>query len=118
MPNVKDLSLAVAITWALYVPERGEVVVSPYVTSFLISSAKADAPKRAAFAQPALAHELVHVLQEQHFQTVLRLRNLQSRNENRMLKFLVEGHATWVEENLAVHELGHATYAEWAGSGT
>lgn len=112
MPDARDPYLAASLTWALCVPERDEVVLSSYLASALLDRVDGKIADRNRFAPPMLAHELVHVLQEQHFALPSRLRADVSKDDKRKLKFLVEGHATLIEERLAVAELDEAKYAE------
>ncbi|MCB9879673.1 MAG: hypothetical protein H6835_18930 [Planctomycetes bacterium] len=94
-PEVRDLDLQVATTFALYLPERDEVVLSSYVASRLGDD---DAGARSAAA--ILAHELVHVLQDQHFALPSRLRVAEDRWQKQVLRALLEGHATLIEERI------------------
>jgi hypothetical protein len=114
MPDARDQYLAASLTWALYVPERDEVVLSSYLANALLYRVDGKIADRNRFAPPMLAHELVHVLQEQHFALPSRLRADVSEDDKRKLKFLVEGHATLIEERLAVAELDEAKYAEYS----
>lgn len=101
-PEAPDPSLAEAITFALYVPERDQVVLSPFVTSGLLDRARNENDESSAVARPVLAHELTHVLQEQHWRLPSRMRAATNRNDKRVLRSLVEGHATWIEEQVAL----------------
>jgi len=114
MPDARDQSLAVAITLALHVPERGEVFLNQPIAYELLRTRADDDQKRRRIAQATLAHELTHVLQEQHFELPSRMRAERSNDNKRKLKFLVEGHATLVEERVAAAEFGIAGYAEWS----
>jgi hypothetical protein len=102
--------LAVATTFALYLPGRDEVVLSPFLTEHLLRQASKDAVVQ--HAQARLAHELVHVLQEQHFQLPSRMRAAENADEKLVLRSMVEGFATWVEEQVAAKELALADYGQ------
>src|SRR5690606_8505387 len=97
LPRARDPSLAVAVTFALYVPARGQVVLSPYVASRLLEP-PGEGPAKPGTAHALLVHELVHVLQEQHFQLPSRLKAAEGFEAKLVLKSMVEGFATWVEE--------------------
>ena len=111
MPNARDPALAVAITFALYVPARAEVVLGPYLAHLLLQGHRGGWPREATFARPLLVHELVHVLQEQHFRLPSRMKQADDRTEKLVLRSMVEGFATWVEERAAAAEFGLQDYA-------
>ncbi|HEX5052427.1 MAG TPA: hypothetical protein VFZ65_11685 [Planctomycetota bacterium] len=113
-PGARDKDLTVAITWGLYLPERDEVVLSPFLTDALMRAADGSNSERDAFARPMLAHELVHVLQEQHYQLPSRLQKTSAAWAKLMLGSLTEGHATWVEEQIGVGEFHYADYVQWS----
>ncbi|MCU0867793.1 MAG: glycoside hydrolase N-terminal domain-containing protein [Planctomycetes bacterium] len=104
-PEARDPALAVAITAGLYVPQRDEVVLSPFFVSNLLFEDRRPGKGDTALLLPLLVHELTHALQQQHWQLPARFVAAEDGHERRMLKALVEGHATWVEELVAV-ELG------------
>ena len=104
-PEARDPALAVAITSGLYVPQRDEVVLSPFLVSNLLAEDRKPGKGDTAFVLPLLVHELTHALQQQHWQLPARFVAAEDGQERRMLKALVEGHATWIEELVAV-ELG------------
>lgn len=114
MPNTLDVDRSAAITLGLYIPEREEILLSPYVGNALMRSSGETVAERHRFALPTLAHELVHVLQEQHFQLPSRMRSAASRDDANKLKFLIEGHATLMEERISEGELGLPGYAKWS----
>lgn len=101
-PDARDQALAAAITFALYVPERDEIVLSPFLASRLQAVARGDTGPDTKFALPMLAHELTHALQEQRWQLPSRTRANRVASEHRVLRSLVEGHATWIEERVAL----------------
>jgi hypothetical protein len=111
MPEARDPALAVAITFALYLAERDEVVLGPFLANGLMRAAKGDKGRDVGFAFPLLAHELTHALQEQHWQLPSRLRAADDGAGKRILKSLVEGHATWIEEQVA-SDLGIVDFAK------
>ena len=108
-PEARDPALAVAITSGLYVPQRDEVVLSPFLVSNLLIEDRKPGKGDTAFVLPLLVHELTHALQQQHWQLPARFVAADVGHERRMLKALVEGHATWIEELVAV-ELGNPGY--------
>lgn len=110
IPRARDADLAMAITFALFVPARDEVVLSPFMGYHLLSKDEAVAEKVDAW-RALLVHELVHVLQEQHFQLPSRLRAAEDAEAKLVLKSMVEGFATWVEECVAEKEFSLAGYA-------
>ena len=107
-PDARDHDLAVAITLALYLPARDEVVLGPLLAHELLRRDTKDGPSRLPF----LVHELVHVLQEQHFQLGSRLKAASVADEKLVLRAMNEGFATWVEEQVAVVEFALADYSE------
>jgi hypothetical protein len=112
MPNARDPSLAVAITFALYVPARGEVVVGPYLGHHLLVGQRDGWQREQKAARPLLVHELVHVLQQQHFQLPSRMQQSDDGTEKLVLRSMVEGFATWVEERAAAVDFAIDGYAE------
>jgi hypothetical protein len=112
MPNARDPSLAAAITFALYVPARGEVVLGPYLANHLLEGQRDGWRRDAAFARPLLVHELVHVLQQQHFELPSRMKACDDATEKLVLRSMVEGFATWVEERAAAIDFALPDYAE------
>ncbi|MFK7742823.1 MAG: hypothetical protein AB8H80_21105 [Planctomycetota bacterium] len=95
-PRVKDRALAGATTFALYLPERDEVVLGGFLAFGLGREGE-----RGCWARALLAHELAHVLQDQHFALPSRLRVETDAWSQRVLRALTEGHAALVEERVA-----------------
>lgn len=94
----------------LYVPDAGEVVLSPVVAAPLRKGLPEGATPRQreglAHHQSTLVHELVHVLQDMHFRLPARLQAAEDAAEILALKYLIEGHAVFVETRVAEAELG------------
>ncbi|HEX6810520.1 MAG TPA: hypothetical protein VF384_02750 [Planctomycetota bacterium] len=107
MPGARDPARAVAFILALYLPDRDEVVLGPVLTSYLLGKGPNDA---AVHAQARLVHEIVHVLQQQHFQLASRMRAAENADEKLVLRSMAEGFATWVEEQVAAKEFALANY--------
>lgn len=94
--KARDPALAVATTFALYLPERDEVVVGPLVAAALVHGGEGG-----IFAQAIVAHELTHALQDQYFALPSRFRIETRPWRKQGLRILLEGHATLVEERVA-----------------
>jgi hypothetical protein len=125
MPRARDQDLAQAITFALYVPAHDSVVLSPFLGYHLLQREADDAGpqlgdqlhgdyddiKKKPNVQPLLVHELVHALQEQHFHLPSRMKAAANGDAKVVLRSMVEGFATWVEERAASADYGIANYA-------
>ena len=107
-PGAKDPALAVAITHAHYLPDRDEVVLSTEVGWRLL----AWQGEGQLLARATLGHELAHVLAQQHFALVTRMRAEKERDKKWVLRAMNEGFACFVELRLAANELGLEQYAE------
>jgi hypothetical protein len=110
MPRARDPLRMQAMTFALYVRARGEVVMSPFV-AFKLLGAEDKTPPRSSFAHAVIVHEIVHVLQEQHFRLASRLHDAKNSEQKLVLRSMLEGFATWVEGRAAEDDLGLESYA-------
>ncbi|MEZ6038544.1 MAG: hypothetical protein R3F29_13770 [Planctomycetota bacterium] len=96
----------------LYLPDAREIVVSPMVIAPLLKELPEDAPRHHRLAQAhqraTLAHELTHALQDIHFSLPTRMKQLLAAEDDDWLrcKYVLEGHAVFVEERIAEGELG------------
>lgn len=119
IPDTEDPSWTVARTLGLFLPESGEVVLSPGVGGNLTYDDSLDAPEwRPALVDRAargawltVVHELTHALQEQHFALGSRMRAESDRARRKLMKALVEGHALATEARLARELFGIDGYA-------
>ncbi|MFK7740984.1 MAG: hypothetical protein AB8H80_11740 [Planctomycetota bacterium] len=113
-------------TLGLYLAEVDEVVLSPLVVAPLVKPMRKDPPRhvRLAVAQQkaTVVHELVHALQQARFGLPASLQAVDDEDVDEILRhrFLVEGHAVFVEERIAEQELGlkdfwiKGAYGLWA----
>lgn len=112
LESVRDVIEASLATLGLYLPDTDEIVLSPLVMGALLVELDADAPRHRregiAHQKATIAHEIVHALQQQHWQLPARLQAVDDADEDeiRRLRFVIEGHAALVEERIAEQELG------------
>jgi hypothetical protein len=111
MPLAADMDLAADVTFALYLADLDAVVLGEYVAiNLLCRDTDEHNRERAAWARTMLAHELTHVLQDQHFALAARMRAETRAPQKAVLRALLEGFATVVEERAAVNEFGLRDY--------
>lgn len=108
MPNAPDPELAVVTTRGLFLAGSREILLSPMLVHELKSEQRSQRAQEAVsnVARCVLAHELVHCLQEQHYQLCSRVRAEKDADKKSVLRALAEGHALVIEERIAEAELG------------
>jgi len=108
MPKARDKHLAFAISNGFYLPDRDVVALAPHVGYALLGR---DAAQQTG-GRLILAHELTHVLQQQHFQLCSRMKAESGAEKKLVLRSLTEGFATWVEERVALAEYAATDYVK------
>ena len=119
--GIEDSSKLLAMClqlFGLYLPKSKEIALSPLVVGPLTKDLDKDSTRYAqnAVAQHKLtvAHEMVHALQEEHFGLPSKLDATEEFDEIRRYKFLMEGHAVFIEELIAEREFG---LEDWMAKG-
>lgn len=110
-----DAFEAATFTLGLFVVDPDEVWVSPAYSDALLAAAGPSATTHKgeiARLRCVLVHELVHCLQEQHYECITRVQAEPDPGKRYNLRALCEGHAVVVEERIATTEFGMKDY--WA----
>jgi hypothetical protein len=112
VPNARDPSSPWRSRSRCTSPERDSLVIGPYIGYHLLANTEGAGARDARAAQASLAHELVHVLQQQHFELPSRMKAARAGDEKLVLKSMVEGFATWVEWRVAADGLALDSYVK------
>ncbi|MEM7234913.1 MAG: hypothetical protein AAF517_22230 [Planctomycetota bacterium] len=108
IPNARDPGLAVALTIALYQPEKKTLSFSP----FFFHQFRSATDELKLLGRATLAHELTHHLDEEKFRLPSRLRETKLVQEKFVLRGLAEGHAVLVEEWVSEEKAGVENFME------
>ncbi len=98
IPDARDPHLTIATTLGLFLSADEGAVLSPVAAfKFLEARRNTEAKRRIGPASSTIVHELVHILQEQHFGLKTRLINAETATDKWVARALVEGYAVFVE---------------------